>query len=110
LIQARKGINITTLQDKILDLIPGIDLIPLNLPDVSLVSAKIDEDVLEFKSGKISIASQGDGRIPFFDGLGMKSEDAFMYSETSNRLDVENFNLSEITTSTPDTCHYKKIL
>lgn len=44
------------------------------------LKAAIDTSVLEFKSGKISIKSQGANQIPYFNALGLNSSNLYTYN------------------------------
>lgn len=62
------------------------------------VTAKIDEQQLEFKLGKISIRSQNGleqfNRVVYFDSAGLSSESVFAYDPLTNALHVPRIELA----------------
>jgi hypothetical protein len=77
--------------DFLLDLIPGSE----NIPDMIFLKASIDDEVLDFKTGKISIKSLGQSRIPYYNAFKLTSDSTFLYDDASNQLSVNRIILND---------------
>lgn len=75
----------------------GLDLVGLGLPipDLTILKVNLDTENLDFKSGKVSIKSLGQSRIPYYNAFKLTSESTFLYDDASNQLSVNRIVLND---------------
>lgn len=95
LIYPGKGLKKSPLLDEIGDL--GLGAIGTGdlFPDLTVLRTDIDTEVLDFKDNKISIKSQSQSRIPYFNAFTIISDPSFLYNDAGKELTVNRITVKD---------------